>query len=151
LEGYCIALAKLKRKTILTSFCDNIVNHETKEFFKSYLFHAHYIMPNILIQINESIAKFFTLMVECHLNKVMEFKCSTCIILGYLHSPWNLEGYCIALPKLKRNTVPTPYCDNILNHDTNEGIVKLVTLMVKNNENITKMGVLKLHFKTLLK
>jgi hypothetical protein len=29
-------------------------------------------MPNILIQVNESIAKFFTLMVKDHLNKVME-------------------------------------------------------------------------------
>jgi hypothetical protein len=28
-----------------------------------YLFHVHYIMPNILIQLNEGIAKF-TLMVE---------------------------------------------------------------------------------------
>jgi hypothetical protein len=32
-------------------------------------------MPYISIQINEGIAKFFTLMVEGHLNKVMEFKC----------------------------------------------------------------------------
>jgi hypothetical protein len=43
------------------------------------------------------------------------------------------------------------YCDYILNHDTNEGIVKLLTLMVKGNEIITKMRVLQLHFKTLLK
>ncbi len=41
-------------------------------------------MPYILIQINEGIVKFFTLMVEGHLNKVMEFKCNTCIIMGYL-------------------------------------------------------------------
>ncbi len=147
MEGYCIALVKLRRKAIPRSFCDNIINHETKEFLLKYLFHAHYIMSDILIQVNESIAKFFTLMVECHLNKVMEFKCNTCIILGYLHSPCNLEGYCIALPKLKRNTILAPYCDNILNHDTNEGIVKLVTLMVKSNENITKMRVLKLNSK----
>ncbi len=46
-------------------------------------------MPYILIQVNEGIAKFFTLMAS-HLNKVMEFKCNTCIILGYLHSPWNI-------------------------------------------------------------
>jgi hypothetical protein len=39
----------------------------------------------------------------------------------------------------------------IINHDTNEGIVKLITLMVKSNETITKMWVLQLHFKTLLK
>ncbi len=39
------------------------------------------------IQVNESIAKFFTLMVEGHWNKIMEFKCKTCIIMGYLHSP----------------------------------------------------------------
>jgi hypothetical protein len=41
-------------------------------------------MPYIFIQVNEGIAKFFTLMVEGHLNKVMEFKR---IIMGYLHSP----------------------------------------------------------------
>jgi hypothetical protein len=64
------------------------------------------------------------------------------MILGCLHSPWNVEGYCMALPKPKMNTIPAPYCDNILNHDTNEGIVKLVTLMVKRNETITKMKVL---------
>ncbi len=44
-------------------------------------------MPYILIQVNEGIAKFFTLMVEGQLNQVMEFKCNTCIIMGYLHSP----------------------------------------------------------------
>ncbi len=54
----------------------------------------------------------------------------------------NLEGYCEALPKPKRYTIFRPYCDNILNHDINEGIVKLVTLMVKGNETITKMKVL---------
>jgi hypothetical protein len=48
-------------------------------------------MPYILIQVNDSIAKFFTLMVEGHLNKVMEFKCNTCIIMGYLHLPWNIK------------------------------------------------------------
>jgi len=49
-----------------------------------------YSMLNIralhIVQVNENIAKFFTLMVEGHLNKVMEFKCNTCIITGYLHS-----------------------------------------------------------------
>jgi hypothetical protein len=49
-----------------------------------------------------------------------------------------VEGYCIALPKPKRNIIPAPYCDNILNHGTNENIVKLVTLMVKGNETIIK-------------
>jgi hypothetical protein len=34
----------------------------------------------ILIQVNESIEKLVTLMVEGHLNKVMEFKCNTYII-----------------------------------------------------------------------
>ncbi len=63
----------------------------------------------------------------------------------------NLEGYCVALPKPKRNTILAPYCDNILNHDTNEGIVKLVTLMVKDNETINQMRLLHLHFKNLLK
>jgi hypothetical protein len=64
LDEYCIALAKPKRKAIFTSFCNNIVNHETKECFFKYLFHAHYIMPYILIQVNEGIAKVVTLMVE---------------------------------------------------------------------------------------
>jgi hypothetical protein len=62
LEGYCITLAKPRRQTIATSFCDNIVNHEMKKCLKKYLFHVHYMMPNILIQGNEGIAKFFTLM-----------------------------------------------------------------------------------------
>ncbi len=70
----------------------------------------------------------------------LHFKCNTYIILEYLHSPWNLEGYYITLPKPISNTIPTPYCKNILNHGTNEGIVKFVTLMVKGNETITKMS-----------
>jgi hypothetical protein len=49
---------------ILASFYDNIVNHETKECFKKYLFSVHYIMPNTLIQVNEGITKLFTLMVK---------------------------------------------------------------------------------------
>ncbi len=84
------------------------------------------------------------------MNKVMKFKCNTFIILKYLHSPWNLEGYCIALPKPKNNTILAPFCDNILNHGANDGIVNLVTLMVKGNETITKMRVLQLHMKFLL-
>jgi hypothetical protein len=48
-------------------------------------------MPCILIQVNEGIAKKFTLMVKGHLNKVMEFKCNICIIMRYLHSPWNIR------------------------------------------------------------
>jgi hypothetical protein len=64
LEGYYIALAKHRRKTIPVSFCDNIVNHEKETYFEKYLFHVHYIMPYILIQVNESIAKLVTLMVE---------------------------------------------------------------------------------------
>ncbi len=143
LERYFIALAKPRRKTIHTSFCNNIINHETKDFFKRYLFHVCYVMPDILIQVNESIAKFFTFMVECfYLNKVMECKCNIYIILGYFHPPWNVEGYWIALWKPKRNTIPTPYCDNILNRDTNESIVKLVTLMVNHNKTITNLKVL---------
>jgi hypothetical protein len=31
---------------------------------KKYLFHVHYMMVDILIQENEGIAKFFTLMLE---------------------------------------------------------------------------------------
>jgi hypothetical protein len=64
LEGYCIALAKPRRQALLASFCDNIVNHETKECFLKYLFHAHYMMLDILIQENERIAKKFTLMLK---------------------------------------------------------------------------------------
>jgi hypothetical protein len=85
-----------------------------------------------------------------YLNKVMEFNCNICIILAYLHSPWNVDGYCIALPKPKNDTIHAPYCDNILNHDTNDNIIKLVTLMVKHNKTITKMLVLQVHIKTLL-
>jgi hypothetical protein len=62
-----------------------------------------------------------------------------------------LEGYYITLPKPRNNTIPAPYFDNIPNHGTNEGIVKLVTLMVKCNETIIKMKVLQLHIKILLK
>jgi len=57
------------------------------------------------------------------LNKIVEFKCETYIISGYLHSSWNLERYCVTLPKPKSNTIPTSYCDNIVNHGTNEGVV----------------------------
>jgi hypothetical protein len=71
--------------------------------------------------------------------------------LGIFAFTMKLGGVLHSLTKNKRNTILASYYDNILNHDTNEGIVKLVTLMVKNNENITKMRVLKLHFKTLLK
>jgi hypothetical protein len=52
-----------------------------KDIFLKYLFRVQYIMPYILIQINESIAKLVTLMVESHLTKIMEFKCNTRIIL----------------------------------------------------------------------
>ncbi len=45
------------------------------------------ISCQIVIQVNEGIAKKFTLMVEGDLNEVIEFKCNICIILGYLHSP----------------------------------------------------------------
>jgi hypothetical protein len=40
--------------------------------------------------------------------------------LGIFTFTMKLEGYCIALSKPKRNTIPASYCDNILNHDTNE-------------------------------
>ncbi len=52
-----------------------------KDFFLQKIFHVQYIMPYILIQINEGIAKLVTLMIEGHLNKVMEVKCNTHIIL----------------------------------------------------------------------
>ncbi len=44
--------------------------------------------------------------------------------------------------KPKSNIIHAPYCDNILNHGRNKGIVKLVTMMVKCNEIVTKMRVL---------
>jgi len=50
-------------------------------------------MPYIFFQINEGIAKFFTLIIESPFNKIMEFKCNTCIIMGYLHSPSNIKIY----------------------------------------------------------
>jgi hypothetical protein len=50
-----MALAKPRRQAIPTSICNNIVNHETKEFLKKFLFHAHYMMANISIQENEGI------------------------------------------------------------------------------------------------
>jgi hypothetical protein len=87
LEGFCITITKLRRKTIVTSYCDNILNHETKGYFFKHLFHAQYDMPYIFIKVNEGIAKFFTLVVEGDFNKAMEFKCNTYIIMGYLHSP----------------------------------------------------------------
>jgi hypothetical protein len=64
LKEYCITLAKLRRQAIPTSFCDNIICHETKKCFLKYLFHVHYMMLDILIQGNEGITKFFTLMLE---------------------------------------------------------------------------------------
>jgi hypothetical protein len=44
-----IALAKPRRQALPASFCDNIVNHERKDFKKKYLLHAHYMMLDILI------------------------------------------------------------------------------------------------------
>jgi hypothetical protein len=76
-------MPKPRRKSILASYCDNILNHETKGYFLKYLFHVQYNMHYILIQVNEGIAKFFTLMVEGHFNKVVEFKCNTYIIMEY--------------------------------------------------------------------
>jgi hypothetical protein len=35
MERYCIALAKPRRQALPTSFCDNIVNHDKKEFLKN--------------------------------------------------------------------------------------------------------------------
>jgi hypothetical protein len=64
LERYCIPLTKPTRQVIHTSFCDNIINHETNDLKKKYLFHAHYMMLDILIQGNEGITKFFIVMLE---------------------------------------------------------------------------------------
>ncbi len=57
--------------------------------------------------------------------------------LGIFAFTKNWKEYCITLAKPRSNTIPTPYCEYALNHSTNEGIVKLVTLMVKGNETIT--------------
>jgi len=70
LQGYYIAILKPKKKAIFTSYWDNILNHKTKGFFFKYLFHAQYIMPYILIQVNEGITKKFTCMVKGHFNKI---------------------------------------------------------------------------------
>jgi hypothetical protein len=64
LEGYCIALPKPRKKLILAPYCDNILNHDTNEYFKKYLFHVQYIMPYVVIEINGDIAMLVTLMVE---------------------------------------------------------------------------------------
>jgi hypothetical protein len=64
LQGYCIAILKPRRKAILPSYCDNMLNHEMKGYFLKHLFPAQYNVSYLLIQINESIAKFFTLMLE---------------------------------------------------------------------------------------
>jgi hypothetical protein len=50
----------------------------------------------------------------------------------------------------EKNTILAPYCDNIVNHDINEGIIKLVTLMVKHNKIITNFRVLHVYIRTLL-
>jgi hypothetical protein len=71
--------------------------------------------------------------------------------LGIFVFTLKLGGVLQALTKPKNNIIPTPYYDNILNHGTNEGIVKLVTLLVKGNETIIKMKVLQFHIKILLK
>ncbi len=35
----------------------------------------------VLYQVNEGIAKLFTLMVKGNLNKVMKYKCNTCVVM----------------------------------------------------------------------
>jgi hypothetical protein len=57
------------------------------------------------------------------------------------------KGYCIALPKPRRKTTLAPYYENILNHDTNEYILKYLFhvqyimpyIMVKVTEDIVKL------------
>jgi hypothetical protein len=114
------------------------MNHETilrkKKTYPCSLYHAIHIDSS-----KWRYCKVFHIDGRMSLEQSYGVKCNAYIILGFLHSPWNLEGYYIALPKPKRNIIFTPYCDNILNHDTNEGIVKLVPLMGKGNETITKM------------
>jgi hypothetical protein len=46
LEGYRIALTKPIRKTIPTSFCDNIVNHEIKDYFLKIFIPCSHIDSN---------------------------------------------------------------------------------------------------------
>jgi hypothetical protein len=45
------------------------MKHKKHNIFE-YLFHVQYIMPYILIQVDESIAKLVTLMVEINFNKL---------------------------------------------------------------------------------
>jgi hypothetical protein len=85
LERYCIALTKPRKQVIFASFCDNIINPETKHL--KYLFHAHYMMLDILIQVNEGIAKFFTLLLEGPLEQNYGIKMKYMHHqVGYLHS-----------------------------------------------------------------
>jgi hypothetical protein len=72
LGGYCIALTKLRRKEVLASFCNNIINHETNKCFLN-IYSMVTISCQIMIQVNEGIAKFFTFMVEGDLNNIIEF------------------------------------------------------------------------------
>jgi hypothetical protein len=122
LEVYYTILTKPRRQAIPTSFCDNIINHEIKTVFKNIYSMLTIWCQNILIQGNEVFQSYSHWCYKVHLNKVMELKCNTYIISKYFHSPWNLEGYCMALPKPISNTILVPCCDNILNHGTNESI-----------------------------
>ncbi len=80
-KGIALPYQNVERKSIFASYCNNILNHETKGHFKKQLFHFQYIILYILIQVNKGVAKLVTLVVEGHLNKGMEFKCNTCIVL----------------------------------------------------------------------
>jgi len=51
-----------------------------KDLKKKYLFRAQYIMPYILIQINEGSAKLVTLMVK-GLEQSLKYKCNIHILL----------------------------------------------------------------------
>jgi hypothetical protein len=144
-----MALAKPKKQTLFASFCNNIINHETKWcfFIPCSLYDAKHIDLKKwgYCQVLHIDVRSSTWTKLWSLNAIHASSWDICIHFA----TWG--GYCIALPKPRSNTILTPYCDNILNHGTNEGIVELITLMVKGNETIFKMRVLQLHIKTLSK
>ncbi len=71
-----------------------------ENIFKKNIHSMLIILLNILIQENEGIAQFFMLMFKGPFEQSYGVY-NTYITLEYLQSLWNLEGYCIAIVKLK--------------------------------------------------
>jgi len=64
-EGITLPKQNLKgMQAIQLLFCNNIINYEIEQCFSKYVFHVHCMMLDILIFLNEGIAKFFTLMLK---------------------------------------------------------------------------------------